>query len=385
MKKSKWMLFVLLLFFMSFPINVRAEESEKELADIQSETEEKVLEEIDLKEINKVLRDIFPEKKVTFQDVFKALINDEKTISPELIGDFLSDSLFHVVKANKTTMMYLLLIVIAAAVFSNFSHVFQNRQISDMGFYIVYILLITACLHSFAQTVETVSISLENLVTFMRVLGPAYFICMAIATGSASAVAFYNIVLVLIYLVELVILHFLIPLIHVYLMMRVLNFLADEEYLSKFAELLETLVAWSLKTMLACVTGISIIQGLLNPAVDAVKRSVFTKGAEAIPGIGDAIGGVTEVVLGTAVLVKNGIGLAGALICIGICIVPVLNMGILTLMYKCMAALIQPVSDKRIVEAISSVGTGYQMLLRVAFTTGVLFLLTIAVAAAFTT
>lgn len=385
MKKGKWVLLVLLMFFMSFPINVRAEESDKELTDIQSETQEKVLEEIDLKEINKVLRDIFPEKKVTFQEVLEALLNDEKTISPELIGDFLSDSLFHVVKANKATMMYLLLIVIAAAVFSNFSHVFQSRQISDMGFYIVYILLITACLHSFALTVETVSTSLENLIIFMRVLGPAYFICMAIATGSASAIAFYNIVLILIYLVELVILHFLIPLIHVYLMMRVLNFLADEEYLSKFAELLETLVAWSLKTMLACVTGISVIQGLLNPAMDAVKRSVLTKGAEAIPGIGDAIGGVTEVVLGTAVLVKNGIGLAGAIICIGICIVPVLNMGILTLMYKCMAALIQPVSDKRIVEAISSVGTGYQMLLRVVFTTGVLFLLTIAVAAAFTT
>ena len=53
-------------------------------------------------------------------------------------------------------------------------------------------------------------------------------------------------------------------------------------------------------------------------------------------------------------------------------------------MYKGLAALIQPISDKRIVEAISSVGDGYHMLLRVVFTTGVLFLITIGVAAAAT-
>ena len=81
---------------------------------------------------------------------------------------------------------------------------------------------------------------------------------------------------------------------------------------------------------------------------------------------------------------KNGIGLAGALICVGICIIPILNMGMLTIMYKLMAALIQPISDKRIVEALASVGNGYQMLLKVVFTTAVLFLLTIAVAAVFT-
>lgn len=355
-----------------------------EFNDIQSQTEDKVLKEIDVKGIDKVLKEIFPDKKVRFGDVLAALLDDGETISPKLIGDFVTDSLFYVVKSNKTAMMYLLLIVIVAAVFSNFSSVFQNRQIADISFYIVYILLITACLHTFTQTVDVVSTGIENIVTFMRVLGPAYFICMAISTGSVSAVAFYNIVLFLIYLVELVILHFLLPLIHVYLMMRVLNFLAEEDYLSKFAELLELLVGWSLKTLLACITGISVVQGLLSPAVDSVKRSAFTKGVEVIPGIGDAIGGVTEVILGTAVLVKNGIGLAGALICVGICIIPILNMGMLTIMYKLMAALIQPISDKRIVEALASVGNGYQMLLKVVFTTAVLFLLTIAVAAVFT-
>lgn len=367
-----------------YVFTVCAKERSVEKEENAEEVAEMILDEINMNEIDQVLEDVFPYEKVTFEDVLEALLDDEDTIPAELLYDFVTDTLFGTVKANKSAMIYLLFIAIVAAVFTNFSNVFSNQQIAETGFYIVYMLLITACLQSFKLSVDTVSESLENLLIFMRVLGPAYFLSMAVATGSVSGTVFYQIVLLLIFLVEMMILHFLIPFIHVYLMIQILNFLSGEEYLSKLAELVETAVAWTLKTLLACITGISVIQGLLGPAMDSVKRSALTRGAEAIPVIGDAIGGVTEVVLGTAVLIKNGIGMAGALIIICICMVPILNMGILTLMYKGIAAIIQPVSDKRIVEAIGSVGAGYQLLLKTVFTTVVLFLITLAVAAAST-
>ena len=143
-------------------------------------------------------------------------------------------------------------------------------------------------------------------------------------------------------------------------------------------------VSWSLKTVLACIIGLNVVQGLINPVMDTVKRSAVTRGAEAIPGIGDAIGGVTEVVLGTAVLVKNGIGITGAVICISLCVLPLVQAGCIVLMYKLAAALIQPVSDKRIVGCVESVGEGCRLLMRVVFTTGLLFLLTIVIISAVT-
>ena len=127
-----------------------------------------------------------------------------------------------------------------------------------------------------------------------------------------------------------------------------------------------------------------MIQGLISPAVDSVKRSVLTRGVEAIPGVGDAIGGVTEVALGTAVLVKNGIGVTGAVICVALCVVPLVQIGCIALLYKLAAALIQPVSDQRVAGCIESVGDGCRLLMRVVFTTGLLFLLTIVVVAALT-
>ena len=173
----------------------------------------------------------------------------------------------------------------------------------------------------------------------------------------------------------------MIPLIHVYVMGRVLNSLQSEDYLTKLLELLELVISWTLKSMIGVVTGLNIIQGLVAPAIDSIKRSVVTRSVEAIPGIGDALGGTAEIVAGTAVLMKNSIGLAGSLICFGLCMMPLIQVGVITLMYKLAAAVIQPVSDKRIVECISGVGEGCRLLLKAVFTSGVLFLLTIAIVA----
>lgn len=379
-------IFIVILGCFFSPRTVYATEirDKDEQAELQKEAEETIWKEFEFSEIEDLLDDIFPEKKTDFQDLIKKMLSGQTEPSLQVIGEMISDQFFYEWKSSKAGMVHILLIVIVAAVFTNFSNVFQNQQISEISFYVLYLLLITIGLNSFRILIVSASENLERLIEFMKVLGPVYFLAVAFAAGSSTSILFYNLVLLLIYLVELVILNFLIPFVQVYIVVKVMNNLSEEDYLSKFAELCETVIAWTLKTLLAGVTGVNIIQGLLSPAIDSLKRSVVGRSAEAIPVVGDAIGGVTEVMLGTAVLIKNGIGVAGALVCIGICLVPIIQMAVVTLLYKLIAAMIQPVSDKRIVGCISSIADGSQMLLRIIFTTGVLFLLTIAVVTATT-
>ena len=377
-------IFIVILGCFFSPRTVYATEirDKDEQTELQKEAEETIWKEFEFSEIEDLLDDIFPEKKTDFQDLIKKMLSGQTEPSLQVIGEMISDQFFYEWKSSKAGMVHILLIVIVAAVFTNFSNVFQNQQISEISFYVLYLLLITIGLNSFRILIVSASENLERLIGFMKVLGPVYFLAVAFAAGSSTSI--YNLVLLLIYLVELVILNFLIPFVQVYIVVKVMNNLSEEDYLSKFAELCETVIAWTLKTLLAGVTGVNIIQGLLSPAIDSLKRSVVGRSAEAIPVVGDAIGGVTEVMLGTAVLIKNGIGVAGALVCIGICLVPMIQMAVVTLLYKLIAAMIQPVSDKRIVGCISSIADGSQMLLRIIFTTGVLFLLTIAVVTATT-
>lgn len=383
-------LFTILLVLLVFGLGTRivnAEEQkggEEDRDAVREKIEEAILSEFDFDEIERSLQEMFPDEKIEFGDVVTALMSGDAEEAGGVLLDFLSDVVSYELRYNWHNLVYILLIAIAAAVFSNFSGAFRNRQISDISFYVLYMLLITLCLTSFQTAAQGLEERLDSVVEFMRVLCPSYFLAVAFASGSVTSVFFYNVILLLIYVVELVIIRFVLPVIHIYIMIRVLGNLTGEDFLSESAELMHKVAAWILKTLLACVIGVNVVQGLLAPAIDTLKRSALTRTAEALPWVGNAMGGAAEIFLGTAVLIKNGIGMAGAVIAVLICLGPIVQLALMALMYKVAAALVQPVSDKRITACISGVSEGYELLVRVIFTVGLLFLLTIAVVAAST-
>lgn len=374
--------YLLLMIVLMCCVPVQAKEEQET---VQKAVEDTLLEEFDFRDINAAIREIMPEKKLEFGDTVMKIMKGETELSAELVIRLLEDRLFYEFRSGREGLIRILLLAVMAAIFTNFSGVLKNEQIGGIGFYVLYMLLITVAFRSFQVVLDSATVGMEHLIVFMRALGPVYFLAVAVAAGSSTSIVFYNLVLVLIYIVEVLVLNFLIPLLHIYMVVKVLNYISTEEYLSKLAELIEFGVLWTSKTLLTAIVGLNLIQGLITPAVDSLKRGVLSKGVEAIPAIGDAIGGVTEVFLGTAVLMKNGIGAAGAGICILICVVPALQIFAITVLYKLVAALIQPISDSRIVGCISAVGDTSRLLLKLVFTTCILFLLTIAIVAATTT
>ena len=372
---------VVVVFFAGARITEAAEEEPDEIAEAMK-TE--ILSEFDFSELDSSLREMFPGEKVTFSDIVSSLISGGFDDAGDMTAQFLKDRIAYDFLYNRKTIVYIILAALVAAVFSNFADAFQNRQISDISFYVIYMLLITLCLTAFQTAVSGLEEKMGLLTEFIRALAPAYFMAMAFASGSAAALVFYNLILFLIYIVELIIIHILLPAVNIYVMICVLGSLIEEDFLSELAGLIRKAVTWALHGLLACVAGINIIQGLLAPAVDSVKRSTLTRTAEAVPWVGDLMGGTAEILTGTVILIKNGIGMAGAVVALIICATPLLQMVITALMYKLAAALVQPVSDKRIISCIRGVSEGYELLVRILFTTGALFLITIAVTASFT-
>lgn len=384
-KKGRFLftiLLVLIVFGLGTKIVNAEEDSETDI--LQDEIQDALLAEFDFNEIEENLDRMFPQEKISFSDVFSALMSGNMAETIRIFLRFLTDQISYEFDYNRRSLVYVLMTALTAAVFSNFAGAFKSRQISDISFYIMYMLLITLCLTSFRISAEGLEDRLSALVDFMRVLCPSYFLAVAFASGSVTSLFFYNVILFLIYVVELVIVRFLLPVVNIYIMVRVLGNLTGEDFLSEFADLIRKAVSWILKTLLICVVSVNVVQGLLAPAIDVVKRSALTRTAEALPWVGNAVGGVAEVVLGTAVLIKNGIGMAGAVITIAICAVPILQMLIMAFMYKLAAALVQPVSDKRITTCISGISEGYEIMVKVIFTSGLLFMITIAIVAAST-
>jgi len=275
----------------------------------------------------------------------------------------------------------LISIALIAALFTNLSMAFKNNHVSETGYYITYLLLFGVLISSFIFASKIASTALESILDFMKALVPTYLMTVAFTTGAATSLVYYQAALMLITLVDFLIIKIIIPMIDFYLVIMLTNNLSKEDMLSRLAELFSTAINWSLKSLLAVVIGFSAIQGLIVPVADQVKRSALLKATEALPGIGDALGGVTETVLGAGVLLKNAVGVAGLIAIISISAVPFIQLLVITVIYKICCATLQPISDKRFIECINASAKSALMLLRTVFVGAVLFLLSITIVA----
>lgn len=266
--------------------------------------------------------------------------------------------------------------MLLAAVFANFVDVFDGGLIGSVSFYAVYLLLFMLLMENFSRLSNALGRNLSFLAQFMKVLSPAYFMTVAASTGGSTAAVFYEGVLLLVWLIQWILLTVLLPGTNLYILLRLVNHLSREEMLSKMAELLETAISWGLKTLLGFAAGLQVVKNLIAPVMDTLKRSAIGRTAGAIPGIGNAVNTVTELVLTSAVLVRNSLGVAVLLALVLLGMEPVLHLGLLSLAYRFLAALAQPISDRRMVGALSTFGEGCAMLLRILLTAELLCMLT---------
>ena len=92
----------------------------------------------------------------------------------------------------------------------------------------------------------------------------------------------------------------------------------------------------------------------------------------------------SDVLLGSAMLIKNGVGAAALVVLIMLCLIPLTKLAVIMCAYYVLAAVLQPVSDERITDCLSGMGNGVRLLLKTVFTMLVLFLLSIALTTALT-
>ena len=350
--------------------------TEKEkITQTEASTVSDILEELDLSRVQRMLDQMLGEESFSMKDMLDGLIKGEKVLSEDTVQEMVHSFLFSGLEKEKSLLIKILLLILLSAVLANFADVFESGQIGDICFYIVYLLLFILLMDSFSSVTRSVQQTITWMAEFMRGLAPAYFLTISIAAGSSTAAVFYEGVLILTWLIQEVILNLLFPGACLYVLISLINNLSKEEMLGKMAELLDTAVSWGLKTLLGMVVGLQVVRGLIAPVMDILKRSALGKAAGALPGVGNAVNMVTELVLTSAVLVRNCLGVVILFAFVAAGAGPVIHYGILSLLYRFLAAIAQPVSEKRIVDSLATMGEGCALLLRILFTAEILCIL----------
>ena len=288
--------------------------------------------------------------EVDNQTIFKKIVS--------LLGGELVDGL--------TILGSILAIVVIHSILKSVSESLENDSISKLIYYVQYILIVTIVMMNFSDIVQIVKDTCNNLIGFMNILIPL-LISLMIYTGSITTSGVLEpIILFLINFIGNMIQTLIIPIVLIFTSLIVISKISDNVQIDKLSNFLKSGVVWFFGIILTIFVAIISLEGTLSSSVDGITAKT-TKAvvSSAIPVVGKILGDAVDTVLGCGMILKNAVGIIGIIIVIGICIIPILKLGIFTIAYKFMSAICEPIADKNITSLLDQIGDVYKIFLAI--------------------
>lgn len=333
---------------------------------------------LELSDLEEKLRGMTDFSDLSFSDLVLELLQGKLPSGISGLWGEVWRLLFSYLGGQKQLAVQILLIALFSAVCTNFIRVFENSQIADISFYMMYLLIGTLLIGAFAEMQALTVNTLKSLFQFVTLLLPAYVVTIVFSAGSVSALGFYELTLLSVHILQLLFIKMVLPLIQIYVVFLFFNQLTQEDLFSQASEFLKTLLEWILKTTTAILVGLQTIQCLVAPAVDTLKNSTAHRIVKALPGVGGLMDSAAETIAGSALVIKNAVGVAGMIVVLLICLLPFLKLGLSVLLFRLLCALLQPISEKRMVDCIRSFSDGVMLLMKTMLAGLAVFLVSLA-------
>ena len=234
---KKWMLGIVVILMLSVePLSVHAMEEAVTEDAAADETMEGYLEELDFSEVDTMLQE--NGTGIRFKELVQRLIDGEEIDKGELLKEIFS-VVFREVSAFRTELLQIVMLCIVFAILYNFTNIFENPAVTQISFYMVYILLLVMLLKSFFILKDIVAVGLENVLMFLKLLIPTFSLSMIFSGNITTGSGFYELTFILIYLIEWLLSVLIVPGIQIYVVLEMTNYLTEEEMLSKMTELIK--------------------------------------------------------------------------------------------------------------------------------------------------
>ena len=226
-----------------------------------------------MEELEKGMQKLFPASRISVAELMGQLLQGDVLGAAGTLLQEVIQGMGASAAGRKNILIWLIVLGILSALLIHFVEVFDKHQIADLSFYFIYLLMGVILLQCFSGILGTARETVENIVLFVRLMVPTYLLAVGVASGPATVGAGYQLMLLLIYGTEKILLGVVLPLIYCYGLLTMINGIWVEEKLTLLTELLEKAVGWILKASLGVVTGISVFQSLITPVLDSVKTS----------------------------------------------------------------------------------------------------------------
>lgn len=268
------------------------------------------------------------------------------------------------VAANVKAIVGILAIIVIHSILKSISESLENDGISKLVYYVQYILIVTIIMSNFSDIIKLVQDTTSNLLGFMNMLVPLLVTLMLYTGSITTSTVIEPIILFMINFIGNAIQNLIIPLVLIFASLVVISKISDRVQIDKLSKFLKSGIVWFLSIILTIFVGVVSLEGTLSSSIDGITaKTSKAVVSSAIPIVGKILGDAVDTVLGCGIVLKNAVGLVGVVIIIGICIMPILKLAVLTVSYKLLSALVQPIADKNIVSLLEQIGDIFKIFL----------------------
>ena len=308
----------------------------------------------------------------------KDLLND--AIKGELNTNQLLKNIFpllgHEIKDALKVMGSILIIVLIHSVFKSISDNLNNKSVSQITYYVQYILIATVIMTNFSSIISMTKEAVGNMISFIQLLFPLLMTLM-LASGSVVSVNLIQpIILFIINLISNIFQSIIIPIVLVGTALAIVSKISDKIQIDKLSKFVKSSAVWVIGILLTIFVGVLSVEGTLGSSVDGITaKTVKAAVSSFIPVVGKVLGDAVDTVIGCSAILKNAIGIVGVIIVIAICITPILKLAVITIIYHLTAAICEPIADSKIVSLISQMADTFKILLAIVCSISVMLII----------
>lgn len=295
---------------------------------------------------------------------------------PGLLVKRILNKLLGELALNAHLLGELVFLAVLCALLSHLSGSFASQNVSQLAFYVCYLVMMGLAAKSFFASIQLGRAAVDNMANLMYAMLPVVCSLLAAVGAAATSVIFHPLMIGAVTVIARLVQTVIFPLAILTMLVTLVGHLAEGFSLSKLASLLKTVTIGFTGLLLAGFVGLISVRGVAAAAADGVglRTAKYVSGTF-VPIVGKGMSDAMEAVAGCSLLLKNTIGGFGAWSLIVLVAFPLVKILVLVGIYRLAAALVQPLGENRLVEALNAIGGGFTVIFAVTALIGLAFFL----------
>lgn len=317
--------------------------------------------------------DINVDGNFDFEQMAGRIADGESFNMPDVLRSALG-MLFDGLTDNLSLLTKIVALCILAGVISNISGI----EAGEVSFLACLVIIAGMSVNIVGSILETTTLTIDKLMVFMQSLLPSLSVLIASSGGAVGTVfspALFVSMQVIIYICK----NWFLPLVLFISVLSVVNSMTARFHVTRLIEMCRQVVKWGMGILMTIYIGMLGLQGFNSAFADGIAgRTVKYAICNFIPLVGGVLAESTEAVLGSVMLIKNAVGLAGVIAIVTLCAAPLVNILVMSIVYKLSASICEPATDKRVVSLLSDLSSCISLSFSILLMVSVMFILSVA-------